>query len=55
MLQLTEVIGVPSGARSGVACEGAKDAREQLGKKPKNLEKSRGTRENPAFSDKDEA
>jgi len=52
-LQLTEVIGVPSGARSG---EGAKDTKdEQLGKKPKNLDKSRGTRENPAFSDKDEA
>lgn len=45
-MQLTEVISDPSGSRD------TKDARE---KKPKDLDESPVTRENPAFSDKDEA
>ncbi|EZA56301.1 hypothetical protein X777_02920 [Ooceraea biroi] len=55
-LQLTEVISVPSRSRSNEICKDTvEDTRhDQFGKKPKNLDKSQGIRENPAFSNKDE-
>lgn len=50
--QLTEVIGVPS-RTSGVREDPRSDGDQR--KNSPNVDKSRGTRENPAFSDKDEA
>ncbi|XP_012528401.1 uncharacterized protein LOC105832210 [Monomorium pharaonis] len=53
-MQLTEVISVPSKSASDDICKDVKSD-DNFGRNPSNLYKSRNTRENPAFSDKDEA
>jgi len=49
-MQLTEVITVPSKSTDTIC----KNAKSNFGRNS-NLYKSQNTRENPAFSDKDEA
>lgn len=52
-MQLTEIINVPSKPTSDIICKSAKND-DDFGKNPSDPYKSRSTRENPAFSDKDE-
>ncbi|XP_025987112.2 uncharacterized protein LOC105203759 [Solenopsis invicta] len=52
-MQLTEVISVPSKSTSDAICKDAKSD-DNFERNPSNPYKSRNTRENPVFSDKDE-
>lgn len=53
-MQLTEVISIPSKSKSDAICKDAKND-DDFGRNSSNPYKSRSIRENPVFSDKDEA